>query len=83
MSEEGSASQGGSNVYGIPAFGNRQVAIDEVHARPYLLIEHPRALVQLAFMNEGNPAKDKVTLAEISSRMGVSLPDQNLSLIHI
>ncbi|MBP8939584.1 MAG: DUF3422 family protein [Agrobacterium sp.] len=77
MSEEGSASQGGSNVYGMPAFGNRQVAIDEVHARPYLLIEHPRALVQLAFMNEGNPAKDKVTLAEISSRMGVSLPDQN------
>ena len=80
LSEAGSAPNGGSTVYGMPTYENRRVAIDEVHARPYLLIESPRALVQLAFMNEGNLAKDKATLAEISSRMGASLPDQNSPL---
>ena len=64
----------------MPAFGSRQVAIDEVHARPYPLIESPRALVQIAFMNEGNLAKDKTTLAEIASRTGAPLPDQDTPL---
>lgn len=80
MTEGDSASQGISTVYGMPAFGNRQVAIDEVHARPYPLIESPRALVQIAFMNEGNLAKDKTTLAQIASRTGAPLPDQNTPL---
>ncbi len=80
MSEEGDALTGGSTVYGMAAYEHRRVAIDEVHARPYLLIEAPRALVQLAFMNEGNLAKDKATLAEIASRTGASLPDQDTPL---
>ncbi len=80
MSEEGSAPHDDQTVYGMPAYGNRQVAIDEVHARPYLLIESPRALVQLAFMNEGNMTKDRETLAEISRRTGAPLPDQSTAL---
>jgi len=80
LSEEPGAPHGGSAVYGMPAFGNRQVAIDEVHARPYLLVEAPRVLVQLAFMNEGNLARDRETLAEISRRMGATLPDQDTPL---
>jgi uncharacterized membrane-anchored protein len=64
----------------MPSYENRRVAIDEVHARPYLLLEAPRALVQLAFMNEGNLAKDKATLAEIASRTGAPLPDQDTPL---
>jgi uncharacterized membrane-anchored protein len=64
----------------MPALGNRQVAIDEVHARPYLLVETPRTLMLFAFMNEGNLAKDHDTLAEISQRMGAPLPDQNTPL---
>lgn len=64
----------------MPPHTHRLVAVDEVHARPYLLIEAPRALIQLAFMNEGNLAKDRMTLAEISSRMGAPLPDQDTPL---
>ncbi|MCO5130208.1 MAG: DUF3422 family protein [Xanthobacteraceae bacterium] len=64
----------------MPVYENRQVAIKEVHARPYLLIESPRALVQLAFMNDGNQTRDRATLAEISNRMGAPLPDDNTPL---
>ncbi len=77
MTEGDNARHGDSTVYGMPSYEDRQVAVDEVHARPYPLIVPPRVLVQLAFMNEGNPAKDKATLAEISSRTGAPLPDQN------
>lgn len=67
----------GSNVYGMAPYESRMSAIEEVHARPFLLIETPRALIQLAFMNEGNLAKDRATLAEISRRMGAALPDED------
>lgn len=60
-------------VYGMPTCSERSIAIEEVHARPYLLVEAPRTLTQLAFMNDGNAAKDRATLAEISSRMGTPL----------
>ena len=75
MSDVGNAPRG-SIVYGMPSYDHRQVALDEVHARPYLLIKAPRALTQIAFMNEGNAAKDRAAMAEISNRMGVPLPDQ-------
>lgn len=80
MTEGVNARHGDSTVYGMPSYENRRVAIDEVHARPYPLISPPRVLVQLAFMNEGNPAKDKATLEEISNRTGAPLPDQNTPL---
>lgn len=79
MSDDGSALSG-STVYGMPSYEHRLVAIDEVHARPYLLIAAPRSLIQLAFMNEGNLAKDRATLAELSSRMGAPLHDQDKPL---
>lgn len=70
----------GSTVYGMATYESRMAAIEEVHARPFLLIEPPRVLVQLAFMNEGKLDKDRETLAEISSRMGATLPDQDTPL---
>lgn len=77
MSDEAGDPTSSSAVYGMPSYENRRVAIDEVHARPYLLIDSPRALLQLAFMNEGNLMKDRATLAELSNRMGAPLPDQD------
>ncbi|MBJ6721121.1 DUF3422 family protein [Bacillus sp. PR5] len=80
MSEGGATPLGSSTVYGMPVLGSRKIALDELHARPFPLVEAPRTLVQLAFMNEGNLAKDRETLAELSSRVGASLPDQSTPL---
>ncbi|WP_096870104.1 DUF3422 family protein [Phaeobacter piscinae] len=55
---------------------DRLVAVEEIHARPYPRVEAPSTLTQLAFMNEGNLEKDRVTLAEISRRLGAENPDQ-------
>lgn len=80
MIEEGGTPHDNFAVYGMPALGSRQIALDEIHARPFPFVEAPRSLVQLAFMNEGNLTKDRETLAEVSSRMGAPLPDQSTPL---
>ena len=41
-------------VYGMPAYIDRAAAVGEVHARPHLLIQAPRSILQLAFMTEGD-----------------------------
>lgn len=80
MIDEPGSPHGGTTVYGMPAFGNWQIAIDEAHARPYLMVEARQALVQFAFVNEGNLAKDSETPAAVSRRMGAMLPDQDSPL---
>lgn len=62
-------------VYGMPAYVDREVAVDEVHARPHLLVQAPRALLQFAFMTEGDPGKDRAAMTELSDRLGVASPD--------
>lgn len=69
-----------SAVYGMRAYADRAVAVGEVHARPHLLIQAPRALLQLAFMTEGDPAKDQAAITELSQRLGVAEPDNTTSL---
>lgn len=80
MTDDNRALPKSEMVYGMPSHEHRRLASEEVHARPYLLISSPRVLTQLAFMNGGNLAKDKETLAEISNRMGAKLPDQSTPL---
>lgn len=53
-------------VYGMPAYIDRAAAIDEVHACPYLLIQAPRELLQIAFMNDSDLSKDKTALHDLS-----------------
>lgn len=53
-------------VYGMPAHEGRQIAVGEVHSRPYLLVHPFYTLVRLAFMNEVNlverpPALDQAS----------------------
>ncbi len=47
-----------ATVYGMPAYTDRAAAVGEVHARPHLLISGPpAAILQLAFMTEGDQAQ--------------------------
>ena len=62
-------------VYGMPAYVDRAAAVGEVHARPHLLIEAPRSILQLAFMTEGDLHRDQVAMSELSHRFGVAEPD--------
>jgi uncharacterized membrane-anchored protein len=63
-------------VMGFPAHAARPGALGEVHARPYPLVEAPRALVQLSFMTEGGSGVDHAVLSALSRRLGVAPPDQ-------
>lgn len=65
-----------ATVYGMLAHADRAAAVGEVHARPHLLIEAPRGLLQFAFMTEGDLAKDQAAMSELSHRLGVAEPDQ-------
>ncbi len=64
-----------ATVYGMPAYADRAAAVGEVHARPHLLIEPPRSILQLAFMTEGDLRKDQAAISELSHRLGVAEPD--------
>ncbi|MDC6689941.1 DUF3422 domain-containing protein, partial [Leclercia adecarboxylata] len=46
-------------VYGMPAHADRRAAVEEVHARPHLLTQSPRSLLQLSFMTEGDMSRDR------------------------
>ena len=62
-------------VYGMPAYADRAAAVGEVHARPHLLIQAPRGILQLAFMTEGDQARDQMAMSELSHRFAVAEPD--------
>ena len=64
-----------ATVYGMPAYADRAAAVGEVHSRPHLLIQAPRGILQLAFMTEGDQARDQMAMSELSHRFGVAEPD--------
>ena len=64
-----------TTVYGMPAYADRAAAVAEVHARPHLLIQAPRSILQFAFMTEGDLAKDQIAMNELSHRFDVDEPD--------
>lgn len=68
-------SQFAKTVYGMPAHVDRDAAVGGVHARPHLLIQAPRGLLQFAFMSEGDPKKDRAAMTELSDRLGVASTD--------
>ncbi|CAB3756578.1 hypothetical protein GQ57_01670 [Burkholderia sp. MSh2] len=59
-------------VYGMPAHEDRAAAVGEVHARPHLLIQAPRTLVQFAFLTEGDMSRDSAALTALSDRLGIA-----------
>lgn len=63
-----------SGSFGFPIAKDRPMALGEVHARPYPLIESPRIIVQLAFMTDGGAAVDNAVLAALSRARGVAVP---------
>lgn len=67
-------------VYGMIAHDDRSSAVSEVHARPHLLIQAPRCLLQFAFMTEGDQTKDQEAMDALSERMGVTHPGLDASL---
>lgn len=69
-------------VYGMPAHADRVRAVGEVHARPPLLIQAPRNLLQLAFLTEGDPSKDQIALDELSDRFGLKKTQKEESPLH-
>lgn len=77
MSKNNNSLVGDTGVYGMASHENRLLAVEEIHARPYLLIKPPRVLVQLAFMNEGNVALDRNTMVEMAERLGATVTDFN------
>lgn len=81
MNHKSSTHDNSSAVYGMPPFEQRTMAIDEVHARPYLLIEPPRRLVQLVFMNDGVLIDDRETMDSFPEQSDSSLSDPD-SLFH-
>lgn len=64
-----------ATVYGMPAYADRAAAVGEVHARPHLLLQAPRGILQLSFMIEGDQARDQMAMSELSHRFGVAEPD--------
>ncbi|MDT7526872.1 DUF3422 family protein [Pseudidiomarina sp. GXY010] len=64
-----------ATVYGMPAYADRAAAVGEVHARPHLLLQAPRGILQLAFMTEGDQTRDQMAMSELSHRFGVAEPD--------
>lgn len=69
-----------TTVYGMPAFADRAAAVDEVHARPHLLLQAPRGILQLAFMTEGDVAKDQMAMSTLSHRFNTGEPDHATAL---
>ena len=60
--------------FGFPYAADRSLALGEVHARPYPLVQSPRIILQLAFMTDGGAAVDNAVLAELARSSGVAAP---------
>lgn len=66
-----------STVYGMAAHDCHAMAAHAIHARPYLLIEPPRAMIQLVFMNDGDRDRDRATMVGVSQRLGAAAWDDD------
>ncbi|NEJ22866.1 DUF3422 family protein [Rhizobium leguminosarum] len=57
----------------------RARALGEIHARPHVLIDGPRVVLQLAFMTDGGSTVDHAVLSELSRARGVAPPNRDAS----
>src|SRR5690349_7743522 len=56
---------------------DRARALGEIHSRPYVLVESPRVIFQLAFMFDGKDLADRTILSEMSYQRGVGAPGRD------
>ena len=58
----------------FPTDERRASVLGEIHARPFPLLQLPRAIVMLAFMHEDGGKRDHRILCDLSIRQGVPPP---------
>lgn len=63
------------NVYGMSAYGGRESAINEVHARPHILLASPQTLLHFSFMTKGDKSGDQKLMAELSQHGSIYSPE--------
>lgn len=68
-----------SRSFSFPEAPMRSRALGEIHARPHVLIEAPRVVLQFAFMTEAGAAVDHAVLSELSRARGVAPPTRDAS----
>ena len=52
----------------------RDRALNEIHARPHMLVETPRVIIQLAFLRNKGDAADHAFIASLSQSFGEAAP---------
>lgn len=67
----------GNGAFSFPSAPDRARALGEIHARPYVLVNSPRVIFQLAFMIDGGTGVDHAVMAELSRQRGVTPPGRD------
>jgi uncharacterized membrane-anchored protein len=67
----------GNGAFSFPQAPDRARALGEIHARPYVLVNGPRVIFQLAFMIDGGAGVDHAVMAELSRQRGVTPPGRD------
>lgn len=61
--------------FAFPAAPERALALGEIHARPYALVQSGRVIFQLAFMMDGGASVHHAAIAEVSRARGIAPPE--------
>jgi len=67
----------GNGAFSFPLAPDRARALGEIHSRPYVLVNSPRVIFQLAFMIDGGSGVDHAVMAEMSRQRGVTPPGRD------
>lgn len=67
----------GGRAFSFPQAPDRARALGEIHSRPYVLVNSPRVIFQLAFMIDGGSGVDHAVMAEMSRQRGVTPPGRD------
>ncbi|MDB5555733.1 MAG: hypothetical protein JWL86_5717 [Rhizobium sp.] len=67
----------GNRMFSFPQAPDRARALGEIHSRPYVLVQPPRVIFQLAFMMDGGSGVDHAVMAEMSRQRGVTPPGRD------
>jgi uncharacterized membrane-anchored protein len=67
----------GNGAFSFPQAPDRARALGEIHSRPYVLVQSPRVIFQLAFMLDGGSGVDHAVMAELSRQRGVAPPGRD------
>jgi uncharacterized membrane-anchored protein len=67
----------GQGTFSFPQAPDRARVLGEIHSRPYVLVQSPRVIFQLAFMMDGGSGVDHAVMAEMSRQRGVTPPGRD------